>query len=116
MFSDILLKNPIVINANEKKKPHNVQIKNFNPKEPKVEQSLKYSAKQSYCRYKSIIEPNLHSKIMIDDGDDIVSKIQQAFGIKPKKETNYTESITHQNPHNKGLDFIPPAELVPSKS
>ena len=110
MFSDVLLKNPVVINSAEKKKPHNVQIKNFNPKEPKVKQSIKYSAKQSYRRYKTIKEPYLHSKIMVDDGDDMVSKIQEAFGIKPKAKPNYTDSQTHANPHNAGLDYMPPSE------
>ena len=108
MFSDVLLRNPIVLNQEQKKKPHNVQIKNNNPKEPKIKQNVKYSAKQSYRRYKSITEPNLHSKIMVDDGDDMVSKIQEAFGIKPKAKPNYTDSITHANPHNKGLDYMPP--------
>jgi hypothetical protein len=110
MFSDVLLRNPIVLNQEQKKKPHNVQIKNNNPKEPKIKQNVKYSAKQSYRRYKSITEPNLHSKIMVDDGDDMVSKIQEAFGIKPKAKPNYTDSITHANPHNTGLDYMPPNE------
>jgi hypothetical protein len=99
-----------LFNLQQKKKQHNVQIKNFNPKEPKVKQSIKYSAKQSYRRYKTITEPALHSKIMVDDGDDMVSKIQEAFGIKPKAKPNYTDSQTHANPHNAGLDYMPPSE------
>jgi len=96
-----------LFNLKEKKKPHNVQIKNFNPNEPKIKQSIKYSAKQSYRRYKTIKEPFLHSKIMIDDNDEIVSKIQEALGIKPQAKRNYTYSITHANPHNQGYDYMP---------
>ena len=40
MFSDVLLRNPIVLNREQKKKPHNVQIKKFNPKEPKIKQKI----------------------------------------------------------------------------
>ena len=108
MFSDVLLRNPIVLNQEQKKKPHNVQIKNNNPKEPKIKQNVKYSAKQNYRRYKTITEPNLHSKIMVDDGDDMVNKIQEAFGIKPKSNSNFTKAETAEALHNKGLDYMPP--------
>jgi hypothetical protein len=108
MFSDVLLKNPVVINSAEKKKPQNVQIKNFNPKEPKIKQNVKYSAKQSYRRYKTIKEPYLHSKIMVDDGDDIINKIQEAFGIKPKAKPNYSDVKTAELPNSQGLAFAPP--------
>ena len=108
MFSDVLLRNPIVLNQEQKKKPHNVQIKNNNPKEPKIKQNIKYSAKQSYSRYKTITEPNLHSKIMVDDGDDMVNKIQEAFGIKPKSNSNFTNVETAEALHNKGLEYAAP--------
>jgi hypothetical protein len=44
---------------------------------------------------------------MVDDGDDMVKKIQEAFGIKSKANSNYTNTITHENQNNV-LDYIPP--------
>ena len=84
-----------IVNLEQKKKPHNVNIKNYNPKEPKIKSNIKYSGKQSFRRYKTKTEPNLHSKIEINEDDDIVNKIKEAFGLKPNKEnTNFTDVIT----------------------
>ena len=83
-----------LINSAEKKKPHNIQINN-NRKEPKVKANLKYSAAHNFRRYKSKIEPSLHSKIMINEEDDIIGKIREAFGLGGKKtNTNYADVET----------------------
>ena len=79
-----LFKQFIDLNLEQKKKPHNIQIKN-NAKQPVVHPSAKHSAKQSYRRYKSKIEPKLHSKIMINEDDDIINKIKEAFGLQAEK-------------------------------
>ena len=81
-----------IVNSAGKKKPHNIQIDN-NRKEPKVNANVKYSQKQNFRRYKTKIEPGLHSKIQINEEDDIVSKIKEAFGLK-KPNTNYAEVET----------------------
>jgi len=108
MFNDVLLRNPIVLNPTEKKKPHNIQIKNFNPNEPKVKQSIKYTAKQNFRRYKTLKEPYLLSKIKIDEDAEMVNKIQEAFGIKPKAKPNYSDVKTAELPNSQGLAFAPP--------
>jgi hypothetical protein len=127
MFGDLLLNIPyasyviyptatnnVALTSEPKTKPHNVQIKKFNPKEPKAKPNIKYSAKQSYRQYKSIAEPNLHSKVMVDDNDDMVNKIQEAFEIKPKTNTNFTEADTAKASHQ-GLDYIPSAGVLDDK-
>ena len=78
-----------LVNLKEKKKPHNIQINN-NRKEPTVKANIKYSDKHNFRRYKTKTEPKLHSKILINEEDDIISKIREAFGEK-KPNTNYTE-------------------------
>ena len=65
-----------IINPEQKKKPHNITIKNHNPHEPKIKANTKYSAKQSYRRYKTKKEPNLLNRIQVNEDDDIVSKIR----------------------------------------
>ena len=42
-----------IVNLEQKKKPHNVTIRNYNKNEPKIKANTKYSAKQSFRRYKS---------------------------------------------------------------
>ena len=42
-----------IVNLEQKKKPHNVNIKNHNPNEPKIKSNIKYSGKQSFRRYKT---------------------------------------------------------------
>jgi len=97
-----------LFNLEQKKKPYDVKIKNFNPNEPKVKQSIKYTAKQSYRRYKTLTEPSLLSSIKIDDTDDMVNKIQKAFGIKPDPKRNFTEVETAKLPNSQGLSYAPP--------
>jgi len=97
-----------LFNLEQKKKPYDVKIKNFNPNEPKVKQSIKYTAKQSYRRYKTLTEPSLLSSIKIVDTDDMVSKIQKAFGIKPDPNRNFTEVETAKLPNSQGLSYVPP--------
>jgi hypothetical protein len=100
-----------IINPEQKKKPHNVTIKNHNPREPKINANTKYSAKQSYRRYKTKTEPNLFNKIQVNEDDDIVSKIREAFGIAPDKpNTNYSEVETAPSPYNKGVEEPPAIE------
>ena len=100
-----------IINPEQKKKPHNVTIKNHNPHEPKIKANTKYSAKQSYRRYKTKKEPNLLNRIQVNEDDDIVSKIREAFGIAPDKpNTNYSEVETAPSPYNKGVEEPPAIE------
>ena len=63
-----------IINLEQKKKPHNITIKKYNPNEPKIKPNIKYTEKQRFRRYKTKTEPNLHSKIEINEEDDIVNK------------------------------------------
>ena len=70
------LNNFNVINADKKKKPYDIRIKNNNPNEPKVYPNMKYTDKQRYRRYKTTIEPKLFSKLMIDEEDDIINTIK----------------------------------------
>jgi len=116
MFNDVLLRNPIVLNPTEKKKPHNIQIKNFNPNEPKVKQNIKYTAKQNFRRYKTMREPYKLDKIMIDENDDMVFKIQEAFGIKPKAKPNFSDISTAELPNSQGLIYSHPPETKSSRN
>jgi len=81
-----------LVNLKEKKKPHNIQIDN-NRREPTVKANIKYSEKQNFRRYKTKTEPKLHSKILINEDDEIIDKIREAFGEK-KPNTNYAEVET----------------------
>ena len=65
----------------KEKKPHNIRIKNRNPNEPKIKPDTRYSEKQKYRIYKTKIEPNNLDKIKIDEEDDIVAQIREAFEI-----------------------------------
>ena len=83
-----------LVNLKEKKKPHNIQIDN-NRREPTVKANIKYSEKQNFRKYKTKTEPKLHSKILINEEDDIIGKIREAFGLEGKKpNTNYAEVET----------------------
>ena len=102
-----------IVNLEQKKKPFNVNIRNQNPHEPKISPNLKYSDKQRYRRYKTKTEPNLLSKIQINEEDDIVNKIKEAFGIKPDTKDN--ELIeTAPTPFYKGVEE-PPIEPLPER-
>ncbi len=78
-----------IINSETKKKPHNITVQNNNPNEPKIKVNTKYSEKQKYRSYKTKIEPQLHSKIMIDEEDTIINTIKKAFGIEPDKKKKF---------------------------
>jgi len=83
-----------IVNLEQKKKPYDVKIKN-NSNEPKVKANTKYTDKQNYRRYKTKIEPNLLSKILINDDDDIVNKIKEALGIQiDNKNSNFIDVET----------------------
>ena len=108
-----------IVNLEQKKKPHNVNIRNHNPHEPKINANTKYSAKQSFRRYKTKKEPNLINKIQANEDDDIVNKIKEAFGIKPENakgytignpNSNYSEEITAPSAYNNGVDEPPVTE------
>ena len=102
-----------IVNLEQKKKPHNVTIQNYNKNEPKIKANTKYSAKQSFRRYKSKTEPNLLSKIQVNEDDDIVNKIKEALGIKTEsKNSNYTESETTSVPFYKGVDDLPAENIT----
>ena len=95
-----------IVNLEQKKKPFNVNIRNYNPNEPKAIANMKYSDKQRYRRYKTKTEPNLLSKIQLNEEDDIVNKIKEAFGIKPDTKDN--EIIeTAPAPFYKGVEDLP---------
>jgi hypothetical protein len=96
-----------LFNLQQKKKPYDVKIKNFNRNEPKIKQNVKYSAKQNFRKYKSNIEPNLRSKIMIDEEDDMVNKIKKAFGIETTSKRNFTQTETYPL-SSQGLGLIEP--------
>ena len=102
-----------IVNLEQKKKPHNVTIQNYNKNEPKIKANTKYSAKQSFRRYKSKTEPNLLSKIQVNEEDDIVNKIKEALGIKTEsKNSNYTETETSSVPFYKGVDDLPAESIT----
>jgi hypothetical protein len=76
-----------------------------------INANTKFSAKQSYRRYKTKTEPNLFNKIQVNEDDDIVSKIREAFGIAPDKpNTNYSEVETAPSAYNKGVEEPPAIE------
>lgn len=90
-----------VFNLKEKKKPHNIIIKN-NRREPTAKPNLKLTEKQRYRKYKTKTEPNLINKIEVNEDDDILNKIKEALGLKvEKKNTNYS------NVETAPLDSIP---------
>ena len=102
-----------IVNLEQKKKPHNVTIRNYNKNEPKIKANTKYSAKQSFRRYKTKTEPNLLSKIQVNEDDDIVNKIKEALGIKTEsKNSNYTETETTSVPFYKGVDDLPAENIT----
>ena len=82
-------KKPTGIYFETKKQPFDIKIDN-NKKEPKLSKNVRYSDKQNYRRYKSLTEPKLLSRIMVDANDSetlqMQAKIQEILGIAPKKE------------------------------
>ena len=86
-----------IFNKETKKKPYDVKLTNNN--QPKVNVNMKYSDKQRFRRYKTKTEPQLFSKIMIDEEDDIVKTIKKAIGIENKKNTNMTNVETSGAPY-----------------
>ena len=95
-----------IVNLEQKKKPFNVNIRNYNPNEPKAIPNMKYSDMQRYRRYKTKTEPNLLSKIQLNEEDDIVNKIKEAFGIKPDTKDNKLIEIAPV-PFYKGVEELP---------
>lgn len=82
-------KKPTGIYFETKKQPFDIKIDN-NKKEPKLSKNVRYSDKQNYRRYKTLTEPKLLSRIMVDANDSetlqMQAKIQEILGIAPKKE------------------------------
>ena len=92
--------NVAIINPKEKKKPYNVNIKN-NKKEPKIKKvDIAKTDKQKYRIYKTVVEPNLFNKILINETDDVVAKIQKAFGLAEPANTNYSKVQVAENTFN----------------
>lgn len=90
----------ILLNTQDtKKKPYDIKINN-NRNEPKIKGDIRYSAKQNYRRYKTKVEPNLHSNIKIDEEDDIVSAIKKEFE-KYNRDKKAEEVITSDAPYIK---------------
>ena len=79
-----------------KKKPYDIEIDN-NKKEPKLSKNVRYTDKQNYRRYKTLTEPKLLGRIMVDANDsqtlNIQEQIQRLLGLKPpqKKDENLPE-------------------------
>jgi len=92
-------------NKDKDKKPHNIKIKNNNPKEPKIKEDKRFSAKQKYRVYKTKIEPKLHSKITIDEEDDIVAELKKAFDNRDKDTTNLVETSGLPEYENRRTSF-----------
>ena len=89
-----------VLNTDKlKKKPYDVKIKNYNPNEPKIKANMKYTDKQNFRRYKTKTEPKLFSKIMVDDEEELISKIRKEFGIQDTTKKNYSEVETSGTPY-----------------
>ncbi len=65
-----------------KKKPYDARIKSYNLNEPKIQANMKYSDKHKFRKYKAKTGPKLFSKIMVDDQEELISKIRKEFGIK----------------------------------
>ena len=82
-------KKPTGIYFETKKQPFDIKIDN-NKKEPKLSKNVRYGDKQNYRRYKSLTEPKLLGRIMVDATDSetlqMQAKIQEILGIAPKKE------------------------------
>ena len=98
--------NVAIINPEEKKKPHNIKIKNKNKNEPRINKvNIKRSALQKFRTYRTIIESNLHNKILINETDDIVAKIKKAFGLAEPANTNYSKMQVAENT----FSTMPPA-------
>jgi hypothetical protein len=60
---------------------------------------MKYSDTQNFRRYKTKTEPKLFSKIMVDDEEELISKIRKEFGIKDTTKKNYSEVETSGTPY-----------------
>ncbi len=60
---------------------------------------MKYSDTQNFRRYKTKTEPKLFSKIMVDDEEELISKIRKEFGIKDTTKKNYSEVETSGIPY-----------------
>lgn len=83
-----------ISNLKDKKKPYDIKINNKS-KQPLVQPNTKYSSKHNYRRYKTNTEPKLLSKILVNEDDDMINKIRQAFGVKTDdKKTNYADVET----------------------
>jgi len=64
------------ISFNTQKKPFDVKIDN-NRKEPKLSKNVRYTDKQNYRRYKTLTEPKLLSRIMVEPQDSETISLEQ---------------------------------------
>jgi hypothetical protein len=82
-----------------KKKPYDIAFSN-NRKEPKIKPDIKYTAKQRFRQFKTKVQPNVYKRVMVDEEDDMVNKIREAFGLNAiKKNKNYQQVETAPNPY-----------------
>ena len=92
-----------------KKKPHNIIINN-NRREQTAKPNTKYTDKQRFRKYKTKVEPNLLKRIEVNDDEDIVNRIKEAFTSKALTrdvETAPTAGITMPSEFNNGVDELP---------
>ena len=92
-----------------KKKPHNIIINN-NRQEQTAKPNTKYTDKQRFRKYKTKVEPNLLKRIEVNDDEDIVNRIKEAFTSKALTrdvETAPTAGITMPSEFNNGVDELP---------
>jgi len=81
-----------------KKKPYDIAFSN-NRKEPKIKPDIKYTAKQRFRQFKTKVQPNVYKRVMVDEEDDMVNKIREAFGLNAiKKNKNFQQVETAPNP------------------
>ena len=82
-----------------KKKPYDIAFSN-NRKEPKIKPDIKYTAKQRFRQFKTKVQPNVYKRVMVDEEDDMVNKIREAFGLNAiKKNKNFQQVETAPNPY-----------------
>ncbi len=60
---------------------------------------MKYSDKHRFRKQKTKTEPKLFRKIIVDDEEQLISKISKEFGIKDTTRKNYSEVETSGTPY-----------------
>ena len=97
-----------------KKKPHNIFIHN-KKREQTAKVNTKYTDKQRFRKYKTKVEPNLLKRIEVNDDEDMVNRIKEAFNQKDLNKnvvTAPTDSITMPAEFNNGVDELPQTRTI----